>query len=325
MPNLSPPEFWSRPGLMPSLLQPAAQAYAALGAARRAFATPYRAPVPVICVGNLVVGGAGKTPVVESVVGLLYRRGRRPNILSRGYGGAAAGPLRVDAARHDAAAVGDEPLLLARAAPVWVGRDRAAAARAACDAGADCLVMDDGFQNPGLAKDLSLLAIDGAYGLGNGRVMPAGPLREPAPQGLARADAIVLLGEDRAGIAAALAIPVLRASLAPIDAQELAERAVVAFAGIGRPEKFFATLRATGARLAAQHVFPDHHPYREVELRRLVGEAAANQAALVTTEKDHVRLTSAWRERIATLAVRVAWEDETSILKLLDSVFSRAR
>ncbi|HEX4112472.1 MAG TPA: tetraacyldisaccharide 4'-kinase [Stellaceae bacterium] len=317
---MSPPEFWARPGLLPSLLQPVARAYAALGAARRHAVTPYRAPVPVICVGNLVVGGAGKTPVVESVVQILRRRGHRPGILSRGYGGAAAGPLRVAPARHDAAAVGDEPLLLARAAPVWVGRDRAAAARAACAAGADCLVMDDGFQNPGLAKDLSLLVIDGSYGLGNGRVMPAGPLREPAPQGLARADAIVLIGDDRAGIAARVVKPMLRAALAPTNGAAFAGRAVVAFAGIGRPAKFFASLRAAEARLVAQHVFPDHHSYRESELRRLASEAAANDAALVTTEKDHVRLGEEWRERIATLAVRIVWEDESRVTALLDTV-----
>jgi tetraacyldisaccharide 4'-kinase len=317
MPNLSPPDFWSRPGLVPSLLQPAARAYAMLGTARRAIATPYRARVPVICVGNLVVGGAGKTPVVENLVEILKRQGHRPHILSRGYGGTAAGPVRVDPTLHDAVAVGDEPLLLSRAAPVWVGRDRAAAARAACDDGADCLVMDDGFQNPGLAKDLSLLVIDAVYGFGNGRVLPAGPLREPAEQGLARADAVVLIGEDRAGMRARFSRPMLVAKLSPINGADFAGRAVVAFAGIGRPEKFFTTLRSAGARLAAQHAFPDHHPYREVELRRLADEAAANQAMLVTTEKDHARLTGAWRARVAALAVRIAWDEETGVADLL--------
>jgi len=315
MPTLSPPDFWSRPGLVPSLLEPAAQAYAALGAARRAWATPYRARVPVICVGNLVLGGAGKTPVVESLARLLTERGRNPTILSRGYGGALAGPVRVDPTRHGAAEVGDEPLLLARAAPVVVARDRAAGARAAGDAG--CLIMDDGFQNPSLTKDLSLLVIDGGYGIGNGRVFPAGPLREPAARGLARADAAVLIGADRTGIAPHLAKPPLRARLAAINGADFAGRDVIAFAGIGRPDKFFTSLTESGARIVARHAFPDHHPYRETELLGLANAAAVTGAMLVTTEKDHVRLPPAWRQRIARLAVTLVWEDEARLAELL--------
>jgi tetraacyldisaccharide 4'-kinase len=320
MPTLSPPDFWSRHGLVTSLLEPAAQAYAALGAARRALTAPYRARVPVICVGNLVVGGAGKTPVVESLARLLIARGRRPAILSRGYGGAAVGPVPVDPARHRASEVGDEPLMLARSAPVWVGRDRAAAARAAVDAGADCLVMDDGFQNPSLMKDLSLLAIDGTYGLGNGRVMPAGPLREPAIQGIARADAVVLLGEDRAGLSSRIHKQVLRAALTPVNGEDFAGKPVMAFAGIGRPAKFFATLDVCGARIVARYGFPDHHAYSEADLRGLADEAVAKGASLVTTEKDRARLSPAWRDRVAALAVTVAWQDEAALLTLLRSV-----
>lgn len=321
MPPLSPPDFWSRPGFVSGLLEPAAQAYAALGAARRAFATPYHARVPVICVGNLVVGGAGKTPVVESLARMLTARGRRPAILSRGYGGSEPGPVRVDPARHGAGAVGDEPLLLSRAAPVWVARDRAAAARAASDAGADCLVMDDGFQNPGLVKDLSLLVIDGGYGLGNGRVMPAGPLREPALGGLARADAVVMMGDDRFDLAPRIKRPVLRAALAPVNGADFAGKPVIAFAGIGRPEKFFATLDRCGARVLARYGFPDHYAYGDADLRGLADEAAAKSARLVTTEKDRARLSPAWRDRVAALAVTVAWQDEAALSKMLDTVF----
>ena len=305
---------------MPSLLQPAARAYAALGAVRHALATPYRAPVPVICVGNLVAGGAGKTPVAESLVSLLAARGRHPAILSRGYGGSEPGPVQVDAAKHRARAVGDEPLMLSRLAPVWVARDRVAAARAAVAAGADCLVMDDGFQNPGLAKDLSLLVIDGAYGLGNGRVMPAGPLREPAFRGLARADAVVLIGEDALDLGPRITKPVLRAALQPVNAADFAGRKVVAFAGIGRPEKFFATLAACGAQVLARHGFPDHHAYSEAELRNLAAEAAANAATLVTTTKDRMRMEGAWRERVPALAVAIAWQDRGALLRLVDAV-----
>jgi tetraacyldisaccharide 4'-kinase len=302
-------------------LEPAAQAYAALGAARRALTTPWRAPVPVICVGNLVLGGAGKTPVAEALARLLSAAGKEPHILSRGYGGAAAGPLRADPACHTARQIGDEPLLLARVAPVWIARDRAAGARAAVAAGARCLILDDGFQNPSLVQDLALLVIDGGYGLGNGRVVPAGPLREPAGRGLARADAILLMGEDHAQIARRLGRPALRAALVPMNGDDFARRKVVAFAGIGRPEKFFATLEAAGADIAARHAFPDHHPYREAELEVLRDEARARDALMVTTEKDHVRLRPSWRAQISVLAVRVAWRDEAAVSGLLAAVF----
>jgi tetraacyldisaccharide 4'-kinase len=320
MPTLSPPDFWSRTGLMPSLLKPAAQAYAALGAVRHAFATPYHAPVPVICVGNLVAGGAGKTPVAESLVTLLVARGRRPAILSRGYGGSESGPVLVDVAKHRAGAVGDEPLMLSPLAPVWVARDRAAAARAAVAAGADCLVMDDGFQNPSLAKDVSLLVIDGAYGLGNGQVMPAGPLREPSLRALARAEAVVLIGEDCFDLVHRITKPVLRAALKPVNVADFAGRRVVAFAGIGRPEKFFVTLEACGARVLARHGFPDHYAYRDADLRDLAKEAEAKAAILATTTKDRARMAPAWRERIPALTVTIAWQNQGALLQLLDSV-----
>jgi tetraacyldisaccharide 4'-kinase len=321
MPSLSPPEFWSRSGLVPSLLQPAAEAYAALGAARRALTLPWRASVPVICVGNIVLGGAGKTPVAASLARLLGARGRQPHILSRGYGGRATGPLRVDRARHDAEEVGDEPLLLAEEAPVWVARDRAAGAKAAVEAGAGCLILDDGFQNPSLAKDLSLLVIDGTYGLGNGRVVPAGPLREPAAAGLGRADAVILMGEDRAGIARQVTQPLLKAALVPVNGSEFAGREVIAFAGIGRPEKFFSTLGDTGAEIVGRHGFPDHHRYREGALARLRDKAAAQGALLVTTEKDRVRLPPAWRGAVASLRVEVRWHDETALIRRLEALF----
>lgn len=320
MPTLSPPDFWTRAGLTTSLLKPAAHAYAALGAVRHALATPYRAPVPVICVGNLVAGGAGKTPVVESLVNMLVAGGRHPAILSRGYGGSESGPVPVDAAKHTAGAVGDEPLMLSRLAPVWVGRDRAAAARAAVAAGADCLVMDDGFQNPSLAKDLSLLVIDGAYGLGNGQVMPAGPLREPPVRALARADAVVLIGNDCFDLVHRLTKPVLRAALQPVNIADFHGRVVVAFAGIGRPEKFFTTLEAGGARVLTRHAFPDHHAYSDADLRDLAKEAEAKAATLVTTAKDRARMGPPWRERIPALAVTIAWQDQAALRQLLGSV-----
>ncbi len=263
MKKRSTPDFWARPGLAQAVLEPLAWANAAAGAARRALARPWRAGVPVLCVGNVVAGGAGKTPVALSLARRLSANGARPFLLSRGYGGTAAGPLIVDPARHGAAEVGDEALLLAQAAPTIVARDRVLGARAAIAAGAAFIVMDDGFQNPSLEKDLSLLVVDGAYGFGNGSLIPAGPLRESVAGALARADAVVLVGDDEAGVAPRLdGKRVLAADLGPV-AGTLPAGPLVAFAGIGRPEKFFRTLAAAGGRIVAQHAFPDHHPYDE--------------------------------------------------------------
>jgi tetraacyldisaccharide 4'-kinase len=322
MPALPPtPEFWASDGVLPRLLQPLAWAYATAGATRQAWTRPWRAPVPVICIGNLTVGGAGKTPVTLSLAERLQQHGHRVHVLSRGYGGALPGPVAVDVARHDAAAVGDEALLLGAAAPAWVARDRIAGARAAAAAGAGLLLLDDGLQNPSLLKDLALAVVDGGYGFGNRRVLPAGPLREPLAAGLARCDAIVLMGSDEAQVAPlAVGKPLLRARLEAENAAEFAGRPVFAFAGIGRPAKFFATLEALGARLVARHGFPDHHPYSDAELDRLAAGAAAARAALVTTAKDAARLPPPWRARIGVLRVAVAWEDEAA----LDAVIARA-
>lgn len=309
------PEFWARDGLAARLLQPLGAAYSAAGAARFALARPYRASVPVICVGNLVAGGAGKTPIVLDIAERLIAAGCRPHLLSRGYGGRARCPLRVDPERHTADEVGDEPLLLARIAPTWVGRDRAAAARAAIAGGADLLLLDDGFQNPGIEKDLSLVVIDGGYALGNGRVIPAGPLREPAGRGLARADAVVILGEGRVALAAGR--PRLHARTIARDAADLAGRKVLAFAGIGRPAKFFATLEEAGAAVVERRSFADHHPYTAPELDELLRTAHALQALPVTTAKDAVRIPPPQRAKIHILEISVAWEDPAAIAGLL--------
>jgi tetraacyldisaccharide 4'-kinase len=321
MPPPPTPEFWARRGLLSSLLLPLAWAFAAGAAARQAWTRPFHAGVPVICIGNLVAGGAGKTPVALSLAARLTAHGHAVHILSRGYGGRLTGPVQVDFSRHGATAVGDEPLLLAETAPTWVARDRAAGAMAAIAVGASVLLLDDGLQNPRLAKTLSLLVVDGGSGFGNGRVLPAGPLRERLAGGLARADRIVLLGEDEAGVMRLLqGKTVLRARLAAENGGDFAGKDVVAFAGIGRPAKFFATLAATGARLVARHGFPDHHPYREAELSRLLAEAKAAGAGLVTTAKDWVRLSPEWRAHAGVLRVAVAWDDAAS----LDAVLEQA-
>ena len=317
------PDFWTRPaGLLSAALAPLAAAYDLAGRLRRSLVRPTRVAVPVLCVGNLVAGGAGKTPVAIALAERLAGRGRAPHLISRGYGGREAGPLRIDPAAHSAARVGDEPLLLARVAPAWVARDRVAGARAAIDAGADCLLLDDGFQNPRLAKDLSLVVVDGESGFGNGRVMPAGPLRESIAQGLARADAVVLIGDDSRDLASRLppGLPLLHARLLPAaEAEDLRGEAVLAFAGIGRPEKLFATLRGLGARLVESRAFPDHHPYSTAEVEALLTAAADLGAVAVTTEKDAVRLPSAQRARVRSLGVVLQWADETALDSLLDA------
>jgi len=302
------PGFWQTGGLLPALLAPASLCYAAGGWLRRQMAGPRAVAAPVICVGNLVAGGAGKTPVALALGERLRGHGCAVHFLSRGYGGRERGPLRVDPERHSASDVGDEPLLLARTAPTWIARDRAAGATAAVQAGAGIIVMDDGFQNHTLKKDLSLLVVDGGYGFGNGRVMPAGPLREPLAAGLGRADAVVLIGPDQCGVEATLTLPLMRAVLAPIAAA-LAGRQVLAFAGIARPEKFFATLQGMGCRIAGVRAFPDHHPYSEGELAELIEEARRADAIPVTTEKDAVRLPPDFRPRIQTLPVALRWRD----------------
>lgn len=313
------PEFWRHDGAAARLLAPLGGLYDLAGRLRRAWTTPWAAPVPVICVGNLVAGGAGKTPVALSLIDILKARGLQPAALTRGYGGSAAGPLRVQPGMHDAAEVGDEALLLAAAAPTWVARDRVAGAKAAAQSGAQVIVMDDGFQNPGLKKDLALLVIDAAYGLGNGRVMPAGPLREAPRRGISRADAVVVIGDTYIGETEKNLIgdkPLLRARLEPRDTN-LRGRRVFAFAGIGRPQKFFDTLATLGAELAGSESFPDHQPYTAATLARLSAAADAARAQLVTTAKDAARLGAALPADVAVLDVALAWDDKDALERLL--------
>jgi tetraacyldisaccharide 4'-kinase len=322
------PDFWDeRPGagakLVAGLLSPVGAAVDAAGRLRRAVARPYRAPAPVICVGNLVAGGSGKTPVTLSLAARLLGRGIAVAIVMRGYRGRLAGPVRVDPHLHDAAAVGDEALLAAALAPCWVARERAAGVRAAAEDGAAMILLDDGFQNPRVAKDLSLVVVDAAYGFGNCRLIPAGPLRERLADGLARADAVVLIGDSELGALAECTRPILRATLDPVAGSRFAGAAMLAFAGIGRPEKFFATLRGIGATIVAGRGFPDHHHYRAGELAALREAAAKASAQLVTTRKDWVRLPPAERADIAVLDVELRWRDEDTLDALLAPLTER--
>jgi tetraacyldisaccharide 4'-kinase len=320
------PRFWRR-GSNPwpaRLLSPAGALYGAATILRRWSHQPYRAPVPVVVAGGITLGGAGKTPLALALAALLAARS--PHFLSRGYGGSEAGPLRVDPSRHGAKDVGDEPLLLAGSAPTWVARDRAAGAKAAAAAGARLIILDDGFQNPFLAKDLALLAIDGESGLGNGHVFPAGPLREPMATALRRAQAVVLIGEDRAGIAALIAgrCPILPACLVAADPGAVAGKSVYAFAGIGRPAKFFASLEGAGAIIAGRREFPDHHPFSESEMAEVLAAAAALGARPITTAKDRLRLPAGVRDRVQVFEVKLAFEDPTAVEATLAGLQPRA-
>jgi len=322
---MRPPLFWyQKPGLKSALLAPLAAIYARTTASRVAQKPQFRPDVPVICVGNINAGGTGKTPTVIALVQHLQRLGKTPHILSRGFGGSEKSPLQV---REDMAAarVGDEPLLLAAFAATWIGADRTQTAKLAIAAGADVLIMDDGFQNPGLAKDISLIVVDAARGFGNGRVLPAGPLREPIQAGLARADAVITIGHGRAQTrfdqtwARELSIPRVSGHLAPlptgIDWQGLR---TLAFAGIGNPAKFFETLTAEGAEIIRAVALEDHQPLSLTLLQRLQSEARLRGAQLVTTEKDAVRLPKSMRVEVLTLPVRLQLADWAEIDRLLD-------
>ncbi|MCH4026715.1 MAG: tetraacyldisaccharide 4'-kinase [Acetobacter fabarum] len=321
MVRLTPPAFWGNPQarFWPTLLAPLAWGVA--GIARSRMRRPGRqAPVPVLCCGNVSVGGVGKTTVVIDLVQRLSARGRNPHVLTRGYGGREANGIRVNPARHTARQVGDEPLLLAEYCPVWVGGDRSVTARHAVQAGADCLIMDDGFQNPSLQKTFSLLVVDGAVGFGNGRVLPAGPLRERVGDAMARADALLVIGADQTGAVEHTAVlPVLWADLEQCAIPpSVVHRPCVAFAGIGRPEKFFKGLQGVGLSLARALPYPDHYAYKRRDIERLLALANRLDAQLVTTPKDAMRLPPDFRKNVAEVGVRLVWQDPTVPERLLD-------
>ena len=305
------------------VLQPVSWLYAAAAEAKAARAKPEDV-LPAICVGNVTLGGAGKTPVTRAIRARLAARGLEAHVLSRGYGGKLKGPLRVDPKRHTAENVGDEPLLHARDGPAWIGADRAALARLAKSAGARAVVLDDGFQNDTLRCAASVLVFDAALGIGNGRVFPAGPLREPLQSGLKRADGVILMhaAQGAREVEEKLATglkgfngPIIDAWLEPAGA--VPDKPLFAFAGIGDPDKFFAMLERLGGKLAGRLAFPDHHPYSERDMTNLAIDAAALGARLITTEKDSVRIGARWKPQVSVLPVVARFSGEAAIDALL--------
>lgn len=331
------PRFWhGAASLQSSLLSPLAALYGVI-AAKRMQRSGLDAGVPVICVGNYHVGGAGKTPTVLALARLLRDLGETPVVLSRGYGGKLHGPVKVDPQRHAAADVGDEPLMLAASLPVVVSRQRADGVPLARSLAATVILMDDGFQSPAVTKDVSLIVIDGHRGLGNGQVFPAGPLRAPLRPQMARTDTLIIVGNGTAadGVAAGIAAqgkPVLRAHLAPseVSVASLRGKRVLAFAGIGDPVRFFGTLQASGVDVVVQRAFADHHAFSKVEIDSLIADAKREALTLVTTEKDLARLWSGgglpdWAKQIVPFAVTLEIEDGAKLKRFVTDQLFKAR
>ncbi len=308
------PAFWDTQNYLSAALSPLSALYAALGRWRFSHTQPYKSAVPVICIGNITAGGAGKTPVALTIGNWFKAHGVTAFFLSRGYGGERTEPLLIHPGIHTALEVGDEPLLLARVLPTIVARSRIEGAKLAVSRGAKVIIMDDGFQNPSLAKDLSLLVIDGTYGFGNDRVLPAGPLRERPQDAFARAQGLIVVGDKAASLPLPADLPVLQAyTHITSDLSALKGKEVLAFCGIARPEKFFSSLMAHGIHIRQHKTFADHHPYTPADIEPLL----AVGLPVVTTSKDAVKLSPGLRSRITVVDISLLFENQQALDDLL--------
>ena len=332
--TLKDPRFWyeSSPSLLARGLRPFSWIFQAFGQCQSLWITPKEVPCPLICVGNLTVGGAGKTPTVLKIADILRSQKKSVHFLTRGYGGRLKEPVQVSLDHHTHEDVGDEALLLAQAAPTWVSADRYEGAKRAYESGASLIIMDDGFQNPSLTKNLNLVVVDSLRGVGNGLVLPAGPLRETLYKGLDRAQGVILIGSQKQAHESLKffdnylsQLPILKAQLRPTEAslekfKNNGHRLYTAFCGIGNPEKFFTTLREISLNVLQTFSFPDHYPYTVQDIRSLVEKAQDAQSRLVTTRKDWVRLPLEYRSQVDVLDITLEFEDEASIASLIKTI-----
>ncbi len=334
MAKLQIPSFWyaqedDTSPLMAKLMWPVSKLYEGVCAGNRAITREESSPIPVICIGNLTMGGAGKTPTARAIMQLVADHGKfaTPCFLMRGYGGAEKGPIEVSPSMHTTYDVGDEALMQAQYAPVIISSDRHKGAKLAQESGYDLIIMDDGFQNPRLKKDLSLVIVDGGFGFGNGNVFPAGPLREPVAKGLKRAQGVIVVnrteGVDLSALGTAKQFDA--SIILSKKGKGSEKKKTVAFAGIARPEKFFDTLEANGYSLHAHHAFPDHHIYNRSQLEKIVSQAEKAGASVITTEKDWIRLSDQWKNKISYLKIEIQLDDrfKRTLFKFLDNLANK--
>ncbi len=318
--RIKQPQFWKTNNKISMALWPLSLVYRLVTKIREMRAKPFKSQIPVICVGNVNIGGAGKTPVTIEVAKILQEQGKKVAFLSRGYGGYLYGPVRVDLEKHDAKQVGDEPLLLREIAPVYVAKNRTEGLKLISLSETDVIIMDDGLQNPNVVKDMCLLVIDGSYGVGNGQVLPAGPLRESLQAALSKVTATIFIGDDATKMLP-LETKIIRAKILPHNHEKFIGKDVIAFAGIGNPEKFFGSLKELGGNIMKKVSFPDHYMYKEAELENLLKEANECGAMLVTTKKDFVRLDAKYKEKIQYLSIEISFSDKAVLEETLKLVF----
>lgn len=314
------PKYWQSNSLISKILSPIGLLYGSLTQLRLKLKTSPRASVPVICVGNITAGGTGKTPVSLSLAKMLETEMFHPFFVTRGYGGKLQNVI-VNNTKHTPHEVGDEPLLLSKQAPVVVNADRYQGAQLAIKEGADIIIMDDGFQNPSLYKDVSFLVFDGHYGIGNGKIIPAGPLRETFADGIKRADSLIILGKDKHNLAQRSRLPVFFAHTEAAQTT-ISNPNILAFAGIGHPQKFYHTLTTYGFNVVETVDFPDHHFYSHQELQKLVERAQQINAEIYTTSKDFVKIPPSMQKYINVLEISVIWDDPEKLMTFIKNTIA---